>query len=149
MKGRAHPSPFAALAFPNLKKVPIHCCVDREFSSHRMVKSSLELTTLQRLSAPHWAALTTRPWRLSKYVCTICNNGSKICKWNGKQCRPWSNCSWGAVWILTRSFLWSSLLRVYLNYDCKKGFSLPNQSQISKCLIQIFGIVFEEKNPFS
>ena len=30
MKGGAHPSPFAALAFPNSKKVPIFCWVDRE-----------------------------------------------------------------------------------------------------------------------
>ena len=30
MKGGAYPSPFAALAFPNSKKVPIHCWVDRE-----------------------------------------------------------------------------------------------------------------------
>ena len=30
MKGGAHPSPFAALSFPNSKKVPIYCSVDRE-----------------------------------------------------------------------------------------------------------------------
>ena len=30
MKGGAHPSPFAALSFPNSKKVPIYCWVDRE-----------------------------------------------------------------------------------------------------------------------
>ena len=29
-KGGAHPSPFAALSFPNSKKVPIFCWVDRE-----------------------------------------------------------------------------------------------------------------------
>ena len=53
MKGRAHPSPFAALAFPNLKKAPIHSWVDREeFSSCHMAKPSLGLTTLQRLSVP-------------------------------------------------------------------------------------------------
>ena len=28
MKGGAHPSPSAALAFPNSKKVPIYCWVD-------------------------------------------------------------------------------------------------------------------------
>ena len=33
MKGGAHPSPFAALAFPNSKKVPIFCWVDRVFQS--------------------------------------------------------------------------------------------------------------------
>ena len=53
MKGRTHPSPFAALTFQNLKQVPIHCWVDREFSSRRMAKPSLELTTLRRLSAPY------------------------------------------------------------------------------------------------
>ena len=51
MKGEAYPSPFAALAFPNLKKVYIYCLVDREFSSRHMVKPSLELTTLRPLSA--------------------------------------------------------------------------------------------------
>ena len=30
MKGGAHPSPFAALAFPNSKKVPIYYWVDNE-----------------------------------------------------------------------------------------------------------------------
>ena len=30
MKGRAHPSPFAALSFSNSKKVPIFCWVNRE-----------------------------------------------------------------------------------------------------------------------
>ena len=30
MKGRAHPSPFPALSFPNSKKVLIYCWVDRE-----------------------------------------------------------------------------------------------------------------------
>ena len=33
MKGRAHPSPFADLSFPNSKKVPIYCWVDRVFQS--------------------------------------------------------------------------------------------------------------------
>ena len=28
MKGEAHLSPFAALSFPDLKKVPIYCLVD-------------------------------------------------------------------------------------------------------------------------
>ena len=30
MQGKAHPSPFAALSFPNSKKVPIYCWVGRE-----------------------------------------------------------------------------------------------------------------------
>ena len=30
MKGRAHVSPFTALSFPNLKKEPMYCWVDRE-----------------------------------------------------------------------------------------------------------------------
>ena len=29
MKGGAHPSPFVALSFPDSKKVPIYCWVDR------------------------------------------------------------------------------------------------------------------------
>ena len=31
MKGGARPSPFAALSFPNWKKIPIYCWVDRVF----------------------------------------------------------------------------------------------------------------------
>ena len=30
MKDGAHPSPLAALSFPNSEKIPIHCWVDRE-----------------------------------------------------------------------------------------------------------------------
>ena len=30
MEGRAHPSPFTALSFPDSKKVPVYCWVDRE-----------------------------------------------------------------------------------------------------------------------
>ena len=48
MKGGAHPSPFAALSFPNSKKVTIYCRVDRE-------------------SFPIVA------WR-SHGVCTVCSN---------------------------------------------------------------------------
>ena len=63
MKGGAHPSPFAALAFPNSKKVPIHCWADREreFSSRRMANSQPygDFVHLNR------AALITRPRRLS------------------------------------------------------------------------------------
>ena len=33
MKGGAHPSPFAALSFPNSIKVPIYCWVGRLFLS--------------------------------------------------------------------------------------------------------------------
>ena len=53
MKGGAHPFPFAAFAFPNLKKLT-HLLLgrQREFSSRRMVKLSPELTTLPQLSAP-------------------------------------------------------------------------------------------------
>ena len=44
MKGKAHSSPFAALSFPNLKKVSVYCLIDREsFSRRHMVKPSLEL----------------------------------------------------------------------------------------------------------
>ena len=59
MKGGAHPSPFAALSFPNLKKVPIYCWVDREFSIRRMAKPSLELTTVWQLLHNNQATLTT------------------------------------------------------------------------------------------
>ena len=33
MKGEAHLSPFAALSFPDLKKVPIYCLVDIDILS--------------------------------------------------------------------------------------------------------------------
>ena len=66
MKGGGHPSPFAALAFPNSKKVPIHCWVDREsFSNCRMARPSLELTTFPDFPDHNRAALTTRPRRHS------------------------------------------------------------------------------------
>ena len=63
MKGGAHPSPFAALSFPNSKKVPIFCWV--EFSSRRMAQPSLELTRYGDFLHHSRAALTTRPRRLS------------------------------------------------------------------------------------
>ena len=65
MSGGAHPSPFAALSFTNSKKVPIYCWVDREFSSRRMAKPSLELTRYGDFLRYSRAALTTRPRRLS------------------------------------------------------------------------------------
>ena len=65
MKGGAHPSPFAALSFPNSKKVPIFCWVDREFSSRRMAQPSLELTRYGDFLHHSRAALTTQPRRLS------------------------------------------------------------------------------------
>ena len=68
MKGGAHPSPLAALSFPNSKKVPIYCWVDREFSSRRTAKPSLELTLYGDFLHHNRAALTTRPRRLSQYV---------------------------------------------------------------------------------
>ena len=79
MKGEAHPSPFAALAFPNSEKVPVYYWVDREFSSRRMAKPCLELTTFRRLSAP-WpsrsnhpttAPLTGRRMLIKRYVLTV------------------------------------------------------------------------------
>ena len=30
MEGGAHSAPFAALAFPNWKKIPIYCRIDRD-----------------------------------------------------------------------------------------------------------------------
>ena len=54
MTSRAHPFPFTALSFPNLKKVPIYCWFDRasEFSNHQTAKPSLELKTFWQLCAP-------------------------------------------------------------------------------------------------
>ena len=52
MKGGANPSPFAALFFPDPKKVPIYCWVDSEFSSHQIAKPSLEHKTFRQLPAP-------------------------------------------------------------------------------------------------
>ena len=50
MKGGAHPSPFAALSFPNSKKVPIYCWVDKVFqSSHDEAEPPTH--AIQRLSA--------------------------------------------------------------------------------------------------
>ena len=80
MKGGAHPSPFTALSFPNSKKVPIYCWVDREFSSRRMAKPSLELTRYGDFLRYSRAALTTRPRRLSNansLYRTICQRGRK------------------------------------------------------------------------
>ena len=73
MKGGAHPSPFAAVSFPNSKKVPIYCWVDREFSSRRMAKPSLELTRYGDFLRYSRAALTTRPRRLSIDVINCAN----------------------------------------------------------------------------
>ena len=64
MKGGAHSSPFAALSFPNSKNVPIFCWVDRQFSSRRMAKPSLELTRYGDFLRHNRAALTTPPRRL-------------------------------------------------------------------------------------
>ena len=52
-KGGAHPAPFAALFFTDSKKVT-HLLLgwQRKFSSGRMAKPSLDLTTFRRLSAP-------------------------------------------------------------------------------------------------
>ena len=52
MKGGVNTSYFAALSFPDSKKVPIYCLVDRESSSRRIVKPNLELMIFRRLSAP-------------------------------------------------------------------------------------------------
>ena len=42
----------------------------------------------------------SKNWDIKKWNSLIlqCSNVSKRCRWNGKQCRPWSDCSWGAVW---------------------------------------------------
>ena len=64
MKGGAYLSPFTALSSPNLKKVPIYCWADREFSSRRIVKLSLELTLCCDFLHHNRVALTTRPWHV-------------------------------------------------------------------------------------
>ena len=66
MKGGAHPSPFAALAFPSSKKVPIHCWLDRE--SFPVVAWQSPASNSQPYGDflhHHRAALTTRLRRLS------------------------------------------------------------------------------------
>ena len=62
MKGKAHPSPIAALSFFNLKK-GTHLLLgwQREFSSRRMAKPSLEFTPYSDFLHDNKAALTTRP----------------------------------------------------------------------------------------
>ena len=69
MKGGAHPSPFAALSFPNSKK-GTHFLLgwQREFSSLRMAQRSLELTRYGDFLHHSRAALTTRPRRLSQWA---------------------------------------------------------------------------------
>ena len=64
MKGRANPSPFAALSFPNSKKVPFTAGLI-ELSSRRMAKMSLELMRYSNFLHHSQAALTTQPRRLS------------------------------------------------------------------------------------
>ena len=66
MKGGAHPSPFAALSFPNSKKVPIFCWVDRE--SFPVAAWRSRASNFLHHSR---AALTTRPRRLSRYACSV------------------------------------------------------------------------------
>ena len=58
---RAHPSPFAVLSVPNLKKVHIYCWVD----SGRIANPSLELMLYADFLHHHRATLTTRPRCLS------------------------------------------------------------------------------------
>ena len=59
MKGGAYPSPFAALSFPNSKKIPIDSWVDRDFSSCRMAKPSLKLPLYGDFLHHKQASLTT------------------------------------------------------------------------------------------
>ena len=49
MKGGAHPSPFAALSFPNSKKVPIYCWIVSK-SSHG--EAQPQTHAIRRLCAP-------------------------------------------------------------------------------------------------
>ena len=68
MKGGAHPSPFTALAFPDSKKVPIYCWVDRE--NFPVVKWRSPASNSRPYSdfKHHQATLTIRPWRLSNRI---------------------------------------------------------------------------------
>ena len=69
MKGGAHPSPFAALSFPDSKKVryPFSARLrEREFSSRRTAQPSLELTRYGDFLHHSRAALTTQPRRLCR-----------------------------------------------------------------------------------
>ena len=84
MAGGAHPSPFAALSFPNSKKVPIYCWVDREFSGCCMAKPSLELTLYGNFLHHNQVALTTRLGRLSHI--TVINLKMELFVYNAVTC---------------------------------------------------------------
>ena len=69
MKGGANPSPFAALAFTNSKKVPIHCWVDRESFPVAAWRSPASNSQQYGDFLHHnRAALTNRPRRISLYI---------------------------------------------------------------------------------
>ena len=66
MKGGAHPSPFAALSFPNSEKVPIYCWVDRDsFAVAAWRSPASNSQPYGDFLHRNRAALTTRPRRLS------------------------------------------------------------------------------------
>ena len=67
MEVRAHISPFAALAFPNSKKVPIHCWVDRDsFPIVTWWSPASNSQPYGDFVHRDWAALTIQPRRLFK-----------------------------------------------------------------------------------
>ena len=66
MKGGAHPSLFAALAFPNSKKVPIYCWIEKEsFPVIAWRSPASNSRHYGDFLHRNRAALTTRPRRLS------------------------------------------------------------------------------------
>ena len=85
MKGGAHPSPFAALSFPNSKKVPIYCWVDRESfpaAAQRSRASTHAIIAELLLPLDHDASLKKGKRRnfifeVPQCICTIVKNFDK------------------------------------------------------------------------
>ena len=68
MKGRAHPSPFAALSFPNSKKQPFTAGLTERVFQSPHAKPSLELTLYGDFLHHNRATLTIQPQRISSFV---------------------------------------------------------------------------------
>ena len=68
MTGGANSSPFAAQSFPNSKKVPIYCWVDRESFLVVAWRSPASTSRFTVTLHHNRAALTTRPRRLSLII---------------------------------------------------------------------------------
>ena len=87
MKGRAHPSPFAALAFPNSKKVPIYCWVDREsFPVVAWRSPASNSRPYGDFLHRNRAALTTGPRHLLKPTCILCQLFRIQCQYSWIKC---------------------------------------------------------------